>query len=158
MSVSTLTIRLLEVADFEAVVKIDEKVLNVSRREYYRVKFETCVQSTDHLPISLVAEDDGKVVGFVLGVLFIGEYGISQGAATLDTIVVDPDYQRKGVGRLLISEFVEHLKALGVQKVSTLVDTDDSENDRVSLRRTCLSLPKPLIWNEVFDGLKNSEW
>ena len=130
MSVSTLNIRLLEVADFEAVVKIDEKVLNVSRREYYRVKFETCVQSTDHLPISLVAEEDGKVVGYVLGVLFIGEYGISQGAATLDTIGVDPEYQRKGVGKLLINEFMEHLKALGVQKASTLVDSADPKMTR----------------------------
>ncbi len=130
MSVGTLKIRLLEVADFDAVVRIDEKILNVSRREYFRVKFETCVQSADHLPISLVAEEDGKVVGFVLGVLFIGEYGISRDTATLDTIAVDPAHQRKGIGKQLINEFLEHLRALGVRKASTLVDSNDPKMTR----------------------------
>jgi ribosomal protein S18 acetylase RimI-like enzyme len=128
MNASTVKIRLLKVEDFEAVVRIDQKVLNASRRDYYRVKFEASVQSPDHLPVSLVAEEkDGTVVGFVMGDLFIGEYGISQDRATLDTIGVDPDHQHKGIGKQLITEFMDHLKALGVQKVSTLVDSNNSK-------------------------------
>ena len=112
--------------DFAAVVRIDEEVLKVSRPEYYRLKFEELVQSTDRLPTSLVAEEeDGTLVGFVMGELFIGEYGISQEAA-LDTIGVDPGHQHKGIGKQLIKEFVDHLTALGARKVSTLVDSDDS--------------------------------
>jgi len=125
MKKSTIKIRLMTVDDFNAVVRIDEKVLKVSRAEYYRLKFETFVQSTDHLPTSFVAEENGTVVGFVMGVLYIGEYGISHEKATLDTIGVDPDYQHKGVGKQLINEFMDHLRALGVKKVSTLVDGDD---------------------------------
>jgi predicted N-acetyltransferase YhbS len=126
MKKSTIKIRLMTVDDFNAVVRIDEKVLKASRSEYYRLKFETFVQSTDHLPTSLVAEEkDGTVVGFVMGQLYIGEYGITQKKATLDTIGVDPDYQAKGVGEQLINEFMDHLRALGVQKVSTLVDAND---------------------------------
>jgi ribosomal protein S18 acetylase RimI-like enzyme len=128
MNASTIKTRLLKVEDFEAVVRIDEKVLNASRRDYYRVKFEASVQSPDHLPVSLVAEEaDGTVVGFIMGNLFIGEYGISQDRATLDTIGVDPDHQHKGIGKQLITEFMDHLKALGVQKVSTLVDSNDTK-------------------------------
>jgi predicted N-acetyltransferase YhbS len=128
MKKSTIKIRLMTVDDFNAVVRIDEKVLKASRSEYYRLKFETFVQSTDHLPTSLVAEEkDGTVVGFVMGQLYIGEYGITQKKATLDTIGVDPDYQAKGVGEQLINEFMDHLRALGVQKVSTLVDANDSK-------------------------------
>jgi predicted N-acetyltransferase YhbS len=128
MNKSTIKIRLMTVDDFNAVVRIDEKVLKASRSEYYRLKFETFVQSTDHLPTSLVAEEkDGTVVGFVMGQLYIGEYGITQKKATLDTIGVDPDYQAKGVGEQLINEFMDHLRALGVQKVSTLVDANDSK-------------------------------
>jgi ribosomal protein S18 acetylase RimI-like enzyme len=127
MNKSTIKIRLMKVDDFDAVVRIDEKVLKASRSEYYKLKFETAVQSSDHLPTSLVAEEeDGTVVGFVIGELYIGEYGITHEKATLDTIGVDPDYQHKGIGEQLINEFMDHLRALGVQKVNTLVDGNDS--------------------------------
>ena len=126
MNKNTIKIRLMKVDDFAAVVRIDEKVLKACRPEYYRLKFEELVQSTDRLPTSLVAEEeDGTVVGFVMGELLIGEYGISQ-EATLDTIGVDPEYQHKGIGEQLIKEFVDHLRALGVRKVNTLVDSNDS--------------------------------
>lgn len=125
MNKSTVSIRLMVVNDFAAVVRIDEKVLKLSRPDYYRLKFEELVQSTDRLPTSLVAEDDGTVVGFVMGELLIGEYGISQ-AATLDTIGVDPDYQHKGIGEQLVKEFMDHLRALGAQTINTLVDSNDS--------------------------------
>jgi predicted N-acetyltransferase YhbS len=128
MKKSTIKIRLMKVGDFNAVVRIDEKVLKASRSEYYRLKFETAVQSPDFLPTSLVAEEeDGTVVGFVMGELYIGEYGISQKRATLVQIGVNPDYQHKGIGEQLINEFMDHLRSLGVQKLNTLVDEDDSK-------------------------------
>jgi predicted N-acetyltransferase YhbS len=126
MKKNTVKIRLMKVDDFDAVVRIDEKVLKVSRPEYYKLKFERTVQSPDYLPTSLVAEEeDGTLAGFIMGELYIGEYGISKERATLDTIGVDPDYQHKGIGEQLINEFMEHLRALGVQKLNTLVDEED---------------------------------
>ena len=128
MNESPIRIRLMKADDFDAVVGIDEKVLKASRREYYQLKFERLVHSKDYVPTSLVAEaEDGTVVGFVMGELYIGEYGISQEKATLDSFGVDPDYQHKGIGEQLIDEFVGHLKKLGVQKVNTLVDWNDSK-------------------------------
>jgi ribosomal protein S18 acetylase RimI-like enzyme len=114
--------------DFDAVVGIDEKVLKAARPEYYEMKFEKLFQSKDYIPASLVAEDeDGTVLGFVMGELFLGEYGMFQEEATLDTIGVDPDCQHKGIGKLLIKEFMDHLRELGVQKIHTLVDWNDSK-------------------------------
>jgi ribosomal protein S18 acetylase RimI-like enzyme len=66
-------------------------------------------------------------VGFVMGELYMGQYGIFQEEATLDTIGVDPDYQHRGIGQQLIKEFVDHLRKVGVQKLSTLVDWNDSK-------------------------------
>jgi ribosomal protein S18 acetylase RimI-like enzyme len=75
-----------------------------------------------------VAEEaDGTVVGFVMGEIYMGEYGIFREGATLDTIGVDPGYQHKGIGEQLINEFMDHLKKVGVQKVTTLVDWNDSK-------------------------------
>ena len=128
MNTRTVKVRLMKAEDFEAVVRIDEKVLKASRPEYYRLRFEKLFQSNDYLPASLVAEvADGTVVGFIMGELFIGEYGISKEKATLDTIGVDPNYQHMGIGKLLINEFMDHLRTLGVQKVNTLVDWNDSK-------------------------------
>jgi ribosomal protein S18 acetylase RimI-like enzyme len=80
------------------------------------------------LPISLVAEDEnGKVVGFVMGETYMGEYGIFQEEATLDTIGVDPDYQHQGVGELLINEFIDHLRQIGIKKINTLVSWNNSQ-------------------------------
>lgn len=127
MEKSKIIIRLMKAGDFDAVVKIDEKVLKSSRPDYYKLKFERLVQSEDYVPTSLVAEEDGKVVGFVTGELFRGEYGIDREKATLDTIGVDPEHQRKGIGEQLINEFMDHLKRLGVQKVNTLVHWNDPQ-------------------------------
>jgi len=128
MNKSTIKIRLMRADDFDAVVGIDEKVLKASRPEYYEMKFEKLFSSKDYLPTSLVAEEeDGTLAGFIMGELYMGEYGIFQEKATLDTIGVDPDYQHRGIGEQLINEFLDHLRALGVQKINTLVDRNDSK-------------------------------
>ena len=127
MNTNTIRIRLMKAEDYDAVVGIDEKVLKASRPEYYNVKFEKLFQTKDYLPASLVAEEeDGTVVGFVMGEVYMGEYGIYQEEASLDTIGVDPDCRKKGIGRQLINEFMEHLRKLGVKKISTRVAWDDS--------------------------------
>jgi ribosomal protein S18 acetylase RimI-like enzyme len=128
MNGSTIKIRLMTNDDFDVVVEIDEKVLKASRLKYYEMRFDKLFKSKEFLPTSLVAEsENGTVVGFVMGELYMGEYGISQDGATLDTIGVDPQYRQKGIGERLITEFVDHLKELGVKKINTLVDTDDSK-------------------------------
>jgi len=127
MNESAVKIRLMKADDFDAVVEIDEKILKASRPEYYESKFEKLFKSKDYLPASLVAEDeDGKVVGFVMGEIYMGEYGIFQEEARLDTIGVDPRCQHTGIGEQLMNEFMDHLKSVGVHKVNTLVDWNNS--------------------------------
>ncbi len=93
--------------DFDAVVRIDEKVFKASRAEYYELKIEKLFRPKEYLPTSLVAEkEDGTVVGFVKGQLYMKEYGIFQEGATLDTIGVDPNYQHKGIGGRLINLWI----------------------------------------------------
>ena len=131
MNKSPARIRLMKPEDLDAVARIDEKILKSSRREYYVEKFGKIVESSDSLPISLVAEEeDGTLVGFVMGELYMGEYGIFQEEATIDTIGVDPECQQVGIGRQLINEFVDHVKRIGVGKISTLVSLDDKNLTR----------------------------
>ena len=128
MNASAIKIRLMQAEDFDAVVGIDEKVLKTPRPEYYDMKFEKLFKSRDYLPASLVAEDkNGRVVGFVMGEIYRGEYGIFQEEATLDTIGIDPSCQHQGIGKQLLNEFINHLKKLGVKKINTLVAWNDSK-------------------------------
>ena len=127
MSAGTIKIRLMQAEDFNAVVGIDERVLKAPRPEYYEMKFEKLFRTRDYVPASLVAEDkDGVVVGFVMGEIYMGQYGIFQEAATLDTIGVDPAYQHQGIGEQLLTEYIDHLRKLGVKKINTLVDWNES--------------------------------
>ncbi len=127
MTKDVITIRLMTENDLDAILKIDEKILNSSRLEYYQFKFERLFSSSDYLPTSFVAEDDGTVVGFLMGELYMGQFGILQEVASLDTIGVDPSYQHKGIGKKLIHEFIDHLRQIGVNKINTLVDWNDSK-------------------------------
>jgi len=128
MNKTTIKIRLMKAEDFEAVLGLDEKILKVSRREYYEMKFEKLFETRDYLPASLVAEaEDETVVGYIMGELYMGEYGIFQERATLDTIGVDPTCQHKGIGKKLIDEFIQHLKKVGVQKVNALISWNDPQ-------------------------------
>ena len=127
MNTSQIKTRLMNLNDFDAVVEIDNKITKASRHEYYEMKFDKLFRSTEFLPTSLVAEiEDGKMVGFVIAELYMGEYGISRGGATLDTIGVDPDYRNQGIGEQLITDIFNHLRELGVKKINTLVDKNDS--------------------------------
>jgi ribosomal protein S18 acetylase RimI-like enzyme len=127
MNAPRFNIRLMKADDYDAVLAIDEKVLKQSRPAYYQLKFEKLFATNDYLPASLVAEDEnGTVVGFVMAELYMGEFGLFQEDARLDTIGVDPDCQHRGIGERLITEFMDHLKQIGVQKVHTLVAWNDS--------------------------------
>lgn len=151
MNKDTIKVRLMEAEDFEAVVRIDEQVLKVSRFDYFEQKFELLFKSGEFLPTSFVAlNDNGIVVGFIMGVLYIGDYGISREGATIDAIGVDPDYQRQGIGEKLMDEFIFHLRQLKVTNINTLVDKNDSrmmnyfEASQFSPSKTIINLERSI--------------
>ena len=118
-----LNIRPLTVEDLEAIVEIDRKVLGKVRRDFWRKKIEL---PNPHYPLSgLVAELEGKVIGFTVGEVSGWEFGIPETVGWISTIGVDPDYQHKGVARELSQEFIKNLKEIGVSVVYTLVNWSD---------------------------------
>ncbi|RLC24428.1 MAG: N-acetyltransferase [Deltaproteobacteria bacterium] len=151
MNEDSIKIRLMCDDDFDAVVMIDEKVLKAPRPEYYKLRFERLFETGEYLPTSLVAENEtGMVIGFIMGELYIGEYGISQEGSTVDTVGVDPDYRCQGIGERLMNEFVDHLRDLGVQKINTLVDKRDTQlvqyfsTNRFSPSKTVINLERSI--------------
>jgi len=120
-----LIIRVMREDDLEPIVEIDAQVLGQRRPEYYRRKCALALDDTQQLVTSLVAEYDGQVVGFIMGNVYLGEFGIPETTASLDTIGVHPDYQKQGIATQLMEEFITHARAAGVDTVYTLVSWND---------------------------------
>lgn len=116
-------IRPLVENDLDGIVKIDEKVLGESRKDYWERKLESL--GTKSAPTSFVAEVEGNVVGFILGDISGWEFGVPDTIGWIDTIGVDPVYQKRGLAKALANELIRSLKAVGVKTIYTLVSWND---------------------------------
>ncbi len=118
-------IRVLKREDLPAVVAIDELATKQNRHDYYARKFASILNPTHNINSSIVCEIGGKVVGYVMGDVYFGEFGIPETNATIDTIGVHPDFANRGVASEMLDQFMMNMKAAGVYKVYTLVNWDD---------------------------------
>jgi N-acetylglutamate synthase-like GNAT family acetyltransferase len=75
--------------------------------------------------VSLVAEVEGKVVGFIFGDVSGWEFGVPDTIGWIDTIGIDPVYQKRGLATALANELIKNLRAIGVRTIYTLVGWDD---------------------------------
>lgn len=119
----TLNIRTLKKTDLDAIAEIDERVLGESRRNYWEKKLD--LMNDKSSPFSLVAEMDEKVIGFILGDVSGLEFGVPETIGWIDTIGIDPTYQKRGVATALANELIKNLKAIGVKTIYTLVSWND---------------------------------
>jgi len=122
-SLENVEIRALKAEDLDAIVKIDEMVLGESRKDYWNRRL--ALMSNKSSEISLVAEVEGQVVGFILGDVSGWEFGVPETIGWMDTIGVAPAYQKRGVATALAHELIKNLKAIGVRTIYTLVSWDD---------------------------------
>jgi N-acetylglutamate synthase-like GNAT family acetyltransferase len=65
------------------------------------------------------------VIGFVIGDASGWEYGVPENIGWIDTIGVDPSWQRKGIAKLLLTEMINNLKKVGVEKIYSFVNWRD---------------------------------
>lgn len=119
---SQITIRPLREEDLDAIVEIDRKVLGEARPKFYQKKIADSLKG----PVtSLVAEYNGRIVGFILGAVSGWEFGVPSSFGWIDTIGVDPDFQRRGIGTLLFRGLVKEFAKNGIRRIYTLVSWDD---------------------------------
>src|SRR3990172_5971038 len=116
-------IRKMKKEDQGAIVEIDEKALGENRKDYWVRKLESMNSRSSQ--VSLVAEVEGRVVGFILGDVSGWEFGVPETIAWIDTIGIDVSYQKKGLATSLANELIKRLKSLGVKTVYTLVKWQD---------------------------------
>jgi len=115
---SEVTIREMIVDDYDAVVRIwtdaglSFRPRGRDRREKIQAELE---QGT---ALFLVAEEGGEVVGAVLGT-HDGRRG------WINRLAVSPAHRRRGIARRLVEAVEARTKALGIEIVSALIESEN---------------------------------
>jgi ribosomal protein S18 acetylase RimI-like enzyme len=115
------TIRPAQVEDLPAVYRLGLRCYDVLDKPY---NYWSVREVADHMEqeseLCFVAEDDGVVVGFVLGA---ESYEILQDTGHLEWIAVAPEHRRGGLAVRLIETLLEALRARGRKEVVADVST-----------------------------------
>ena len=119
----TIKIGKLKLEDLDAIVEIDFRVFGTKRPSYWQQKIEELEEGQSSK--SLVAAIDGKVQGFIMGTVSGWEFGMPNTIGWIDTIGVNPDYQKKGIATYLFKAITEDFKKDGVENIYTLVEWED---------------------------------
>lgn len=126
MGQGVVEIRPLQEDDLQAIVEIDERLGGRFRKEYWATRFELAALRPPWM--SLVAELDGRVVGFLFGWTSESEFGIPGPVGWIDLVGVDPPYRGHGAGRALVERFVAAGRDLrAIARVFTLIDLGQEE-------------------------------
>ena len=121
---SQLRVRSMEHEDIEAVLAIDRKITGVRRAITYTDLITGDLGGV--LNLSLVAEVDGHVAGFILARrAFVGEPVAEVGL--IQILGVDPDYQRQGIATNMVNTLLDNCQTKKLSAVRIMVNERDSQ-------------------------------
>ena len=115
-----LIIRPVEDIDLGAIAEIDEKIGGKYRPEVWEQRVGYYLRRDPEA--SHVAVAEGRVVGFMLGEVRSGDFGLEEPTGWIEVLGVDPDARRMNIGRQLAEALLEHFRGKGATSVRTLVD------------------------------------
>ncbi|HTI57015.1 MAG TPA: GNAT family N-acetyltransferase [Verrucomicrobiae bacterium] len=126
MSRSGINVRPIEPSDLDAIVQIDEKLSGQIRKDYWQRRLDIAVLRPPWM--SLIAETDGRPVGFLFGWVGESEFGIARPTGWVDLIGVAPPYRGRGVAQALLRRFVDSGRELrAIERVATLIDLGQAD-------------------------------
>jgi len=120
-----LRIRPLGDIDITPISGIDEKISGRYRPEVWERQIGYYLRRDPEG--SVVAELGGEVVGFMLGEVRSGEFGLEEPTGWIEVLGVDPAHRGKAIGRLMAEALLGHFRELGAHSVRTLVDEGAEE-------------------------------
>ena len=121
-----IVVRGLRPEDLEAVIALDAKNTGRRREEFFKLKLQQNLVESG-IKISLAAETEGMVAGFLLGRLYYGEFGLPEPVAIVDSIGVHPELKGRHIGRALFEQLETNLRAMGIETIQTQVEWNHFE-------------------------------
>jgi len=125
IDIGKIVYRPVRVTDIPSIVGIDSAYFGTERSVYIAAKVSTALSTEHKVVASLVAEYDDQVIGFIMGNVHLGEFGIPDKTASIDTLGISPEFTSQGVASQLFQEFLNNLRALGIEMVQTQVNWND---------------------------------
>jgi ribosomal protein S18 acetylase RimI-like enzyme len=122
---AAVTIRSADELDIDSIVAIDEKISGKYRPEVWERRIGYYLRRDPEA--SVVAESGGKVVGFMLGEVRSGEFGLEEPTGWIEVLGVDPGQRGQAIGRRMAEAMLAHFKSQGATSVRTLVDEEMGE-------------------------------
>jgi ribosomal protein S18 acetylase RimI-like enzyme len=121
---SKLRIRPMEPVDIDAVLAVDKKISGVRRAVSYTDLITGDLGGV--LDLSLVAEVDGQIAGFILARrAYVGEPVTEVGLVQI--LGVDPDYQRRGIATKMVEALLETSRAQKLKSIRVILSERDSQ-------------------------------
>jgi len=120
-----LRVRDARVGDMSEVEAIDARITGINKPEYWARAFARYGARADRW--FLVAEAEGRVVGFIIGEQRAWEFG-SPPCGWVFAIGVDPGLRLGGIGTRLFAAITRRMQAAGVALVRTMLARDDALN------------------------------
>jgi ribosomal protein S18 acetylase RimI-like enzyme len=115
-----VTVRPLEDTDLGGIVALDEKIGGRYRPEVWEDRLNYYTRRDPEA--CMIAEADGRLVGFMLGEMRAGEFGLEEPTGWIEVLGVDPELRGRAVGRRLADAMLSHFRESGARVVRTLVD------------------------------------
>ncbi len=112
-------IRPLQDTDIGAITAIAEKIGGGYEPEVWENRLNYYMRRDPEA--SVVAEDGGEVVGFMMGELRSGEFGLEEPTGWIEVMGVDPVRRGEAIGRRLAESMLAYFKKRGATRVRTLV-------------------------------------
>jgi ribosomal protein S18 acetylase RimI-like enzyme len=117
-------IRRARPADLPIIVALDERITKIPKKAYWKDLFDRFAIRSDNRAI-LVAEVEGKVVGFIIGEVRAWEFG-EPPCGWIFGVNIEPDYREHGIASTLFEKLLAFFRECGVSKVRTLARRDES--------------------------------
>ena len=125
MTVQTgVRVRPLDELDIESISRIDEQITGIYRPDFWEQRVMYYMRRDPES--SQVAEVDGKVVGFMLGDVRAGEFGLEEPSGWIERFGLDPEHRGRDLGKQMFGAIREHFRAAGVKTIRTLADRNDT--------------------------------
>ncbi|HEX8110592.1 MAG TPA: GNAT family N-acetyltransferase [Kofleriaceae bacterium] len=117
-------VRHLREGDLDMIARIDKAMTGRDRAAYLKRKVDEALHESP-IVVSPVAEDDGFVVAFAMARVDYGDFGHVEPTASLDTIGVNPAFGRRGFARAILTQMIDNMSALHVERLETEVARDN---------------------------------
>jgi len=119
-SAQEVLIRPLEDTDIGGITTLDEKIGGQYRPEVWESRIGYYLRRDPEALV--VAESGGKVVGFMLGEVRSGEFGLEEPTGWVEVLGVDPEVRGQAIGRRMADQMLAHFRHRGTTTVRTMVD------------------------------------